>query len=304
MTRTGKYKLIYFAAMAGCIAVVGATAFLLRHAGFPRMFAWVGLLLLMLVPGLLQRHYWSDMLAGLHYLNQKNYALSKVHSERFLVQLRERPWLKRLIWLGTSSYSRDVEAMARNNLGAAMVKLGESDAARAQLTQAMALDPECPLPYRNMGMLLLHTATLAEAQPWLEKAVALGLNDGWSDRVVRASQNRHAGRAVHAGLPPLEAEKTSPQRTMYGAWVVEIMNDDRTPFDFAVACLEQAFALSGVQAIEIAKAVDRDGHAACASFDTEADAQAAAEDFRALGRRGGFDLRCGVKARTGAYGGS
>ena len=196
MTRTGTYKFAYFATLAGFIVLAGTTAFLVRHADFPFNLSWVLLVIVLLVPGKIQRHYWSDMLSGLHYLKQQNYALSKVHSERFLVQLAERPWLSNLIWLGTSSYSRDIEAMTRNNLAAAMIGLEEFDGAREQLTRAIEMDPECPLPYRNMGVLLLHSDAIAEAQAWLDKAAALGLTGGWSDRIVSASQEQNAGRAV------------------------------------------------------------------------------------------------------------
>ena len=117
-------------------------------------------------------------------LNQREYHRSKGHSERFLVQLRERPWLQTLIWLGPSSYSLSAEALALNNLGAAELALGEFDSARAHLNQAIARDPRCPLPCRNMGTLTLRTSSTAEAMPWFEKAAALKVSEEMLKRAL------------------------------------------------------------------------------------------------------------------------
>ena len=82
--------------------------------------------------------------------------------------------------------------MALNNLGAAELAMGEVDAARAHLNEAIAKDPKCPLPYRNIGLLIQSTGSTEEARPWFEKAIALGLRGDWSDRAARASQRNNA----------------------------------------------------------------------------------------------------------------
>jgi hypothetical protein len=190
MTRTDALKAIYLLRV-GAIVLVGVTGGTATRNGHFALAVGLGVLLLVLLfSGQVQARFWSELLAGLHWLGQRDYALSKAYSERFLGQLRERPWLRHLMWLGTSSYSLRVEALALNNLGAAEIGLGEMEAARAHLTEGLALDPKCPLFYRNMGVLALRTGS--DAEPWLQKAVALGLNRGWSDRWVRASQRRNA----------------------------------------------------------------------------------------------------------------
>ena len=119
-------------------------------------------------------------------------AASKICSERFLERIRNNPWIKHLIWLGTSSYSRDPEVLALNNLGAAELMLGEVDAARRHLMRASALDPLCPLPYFNLGVLEKAEGHLDEAQRLLAQAVKLGYTRGVSDKIVSAAQSRLA----------------------------------------------------------------------------------------------------------------
>ena len=294
MTRTGAYKAVYFAILGGSVLLICVGGYALQN-GHPAFgVAAIAGFALLLLPGRILRHYWAELLTGLHHLNQRNYAVSKMHSEKFLVQLQERPWLKKLIWLGTSSYSRDAEVMARNNLGAAMLKLGEIEQARAQFARAIELDPLCPLPYRNMGTLVLTTATCAEATPWLEKAEALGMKGGWSDRIVGASQRRNAARVMGFQRNVMPPPAQPPKPRFDGAFRVDIFNDDVTTFEFVVSSLEQVFGLTGAQAIRIAAQVDRHGWAGCAGFETEAAAQEKADQLLALARAGGFPLSCTV----------
>lgn len=299
MTRTGVYKAIYFLTLGGAILLIGAGVYGLREGQALFGLAALAGFALLLLPGHILRHYWADLLAGLHHLNQRNYAASKLHSERFLVQLQEKPWLKRLIWLGTSSYSRDVEVLARNNLGGALIKLGEIEPAREQLARAIALDPLCPLPYRNMGVLVLNSATYAEAKPWFEKAEALGLKGDLTDSMVGASQRRNAARAmgVLGDVPGHFVPPSQPPKPRFaGAFRVELINDDVTPLEFVVSSLEQVFGLTGAQAIRIASAADRHGRAACAGFESEGAARERADQLSELARAAGFPLSCAVIA--------
>jgi len=192
MTRTDALKGVYVARAAGIVGF-GIGAAVAGQNGTITLAVLCGVLFFaLLLSGRVQAYFWSELLAGLHDLNRRDYPASKSHSERFLAQLHDGPWLKHLIWFGTSSYSLSVEALALNNLGAAELVLGEADAARAHLNEAIAKDPKFPLPYRNMGLLIQSTASTEEARPWFEKAIALGLRGDWSDRVARASQRNNA----------------------------------------------------------------------------------------------------------------
>lgn len=276
MKRIPTHKALHFAGLAFCaLMIVGAIYAVGDRRQAPALAAFT-LFALLLLPRWIQAYFWSDMLAGLRYLNQRDYALSKAHSQRFLAQLAARPWLKMLIWLRGSAHSRDVEVLARNNLGAAMWKLGELEAAQEQLLRAIALDPQCPLPHHNMGALLLNTTTMAMATPWLEKAEALGFH----------------GSKARVFLPPHQQP-----RPVEGAFVLELVNDDVTTMEFVVAALERLFGMTGAEAINVMLAVHRGDGAPCAGFDTEVAAQAKADELTAFARATDSPLSCRVVAR-------
>jgi hypothetical protein len=46
------------------------------------------------------------------------------HLQRFLADVRARPWLKPMIWLSWSIYTPDIEAMTLNNIAAANLGAG------------------------------------------------------------------------------------------------------------------------------------------------------------------------------------
>lgn len=195
MSRTTMYKGFYFG-MAGGIAAILIWIVLRFHL------TAIGVLVLvigLLLPGRILGFFWRDLLRGLRLLNEKNFEESKRHSELFLARLKLHPWLKNLIWLGSSTYSRDPEALALNNLGAAEIMLGEVDAARHHLDDAIAVDPLNPLPFFNMGTLYVALGDQQSAATWFKKAVALGYSQSVVDRIVMSSQKRFAdedGRGI------------------------------------------------------------------------------------------------------------
>ena len=297
MTRTDVLKGVYVARAAGLVLFgLGAASAARRGATVQAIVLGV-LFAAVLLSGRIQAYFWSELLAGLHALSQRDYPRSKDHSKLFLAQLQERPWLQRFIWLGTSSYSLNAEVMALNNLGAAEMALGEFDAAREHFDQAIVLEPSSPLPYRNMGLLLLRTGPAAVALPWFEKATALGLRGGWSDRVAMSSARRNAELSTTGAVtdvrPPPPAE---PPVT--GAFIVHLLDDEKTPFEFAVAALEKVFGMTGAQAIRTAMQVDKVGRTACAGFDDREVARAKAEELEAFARTHGHLLCCVVEPQT------
>ncbi len=296
MTRTDALKGVYVARVAGLVVFgIGATV-TARSGAVMSAVAFGALFAVVLLSGRVQAYFWSELLAGLHFLNRRDYQRSKNHSERFLAQLRERRWLNRLIWLGPSSYSLNAEVLALNNLGVAEMWLGEFDAARLHFNQAIALDPLCPLPYRNMGALVLRTASTDEARPWLEKARTLGLRGDWSDGVAMASQRRNAELSTTGAVTDAEPPPPSEEPPVTGAYIVYLLNDERTPLEFAVAALEKVFGMTGLRAIRTAKKADRFGRAACAGFDDPGVAQDKAEELSALARANGHWLTCAVES--------
>src|SRR5271154_4394763 len=101
MSRTSFYKGVYFVVVAGGAALLLWVVFYFHFTG-----VGIGLLVVCLfVPGRILGFYWRDLLRGLRLLKTKNYAESKRHSELFLATLQQKPWLKKLIWLGFGVYS-------------------------------------------------------------------------------------------------------------------------------------------------------------------------------------------------------
>ncbi len=199
MSRTTVYKFVYFSE-ATAIAIV--VFWLFVH--FQLSSVWAALIpLALFVPGRILGFFWRDLLRGLRLLRQKQFSESKRHSLLFLEQLRRRPWMKHLIWLGSGSYTRDPEVMALNNLGAAEMMLGEIDAARENLQASIDLDPKCPLAYFNMHNLHKLLGDEYAAAEWLAKARERGFGTGPSDRAVQASQARFAERSGKGVAPSL-----------------------------------------------------------------------------------------------------
>ncbi|HTT96838.1 MAG TPA: tetratricopeptide repeat protein [Rhizomicrobium sp.] len=188
MTRTTLYKGVYFA-MFGSAAILALGV--LAYFQFSPL-AFLVVVVALLIPGRILGYFWRDLLRGLRLLNAKDYVASKVCSERFLVEVREKPWIRHFIWLGSSTYSRDPEVLALNNLGAAELALGEVDVARAHLEEAIAKDPLCPLPFFNLGALFKATGNVSESERCFAEATRLGFRHGISDKIVRASQTRFA----------------------------------------------------------------------------------------------------------------
>jgi tetratricopeptide (TPR) repeat protein len=186
MSRTARYKAVYFTYF-GAAGVLGLTA--LWYLG-PSPLSFVAVAVALLIPGRILGFFWRDLLQGLRLLNAGDYAGSKAASERFLAYYAQNRWVRHLLWLGSSSYSRDPEVLALNNLGAAEFRLGEIDAAHTHLRQAIARDPLCPLPFYNLAIMAREAGDVAEMERCLGEAQRLGFTMGPSDQIVRASQRR------------------------------------------------------------------------------------------------------------------
>jgi tetratricopeptide (TPR) repeat protein len=188
VTRTGRRKAVYFG-----IVGFGATAvtWVVFHYHLS-VLQFSVLLLLMLLPGRILGYFWRDLLIGLRLLKEKQFEESVRHSRRFLDQVGKRPWIKRLIWLGSGTYSRDPEALALNNLGAAEMCMGHFESAEEYLRRSIVIDDENPLPYFNLARLYLLLEDPVRANEYLSEARRRGYTGGLSDSLIRAAQNRFA----------------------------------------------------------------------------------------------------------------
>jgi tetratricopeptide (TPR) repeat protein len=191
VSRTAFYKLYYFGILIGLPLVVFAATVGLHLPSY-----WAGLaLLLLLIPGRILAYFWRDLLRGLKLLHEKRYEDSIRYNENFLAELQRRPWIRHMIWLGTSSYSRNPKSLAYNNLGAAEFALGRLDAARAHLHEAIREDNLNPLPFHNLALVANKEGNQLEAALMTSSALARGLSFGMTDKIVMGSQKRYAGRS-------------------------------------------------------------------------------------------------------------
>ncbi len=160
MSRTARYKALYvasFLVLGTAVAVI-----LLVTGAHPLMLVLAAAILL--VPGRVQGHLWRDFFRGRRLLAEGRAGESVPYFTRFLDQLANRPWLKKLIWLSWGMYTRDIEVMARTNLGAAHMFLGEIEVAENHKVRG-------------------EDASATEA---FKKARALGYAGDVSDKFVRA----------------------------------------------------------------------------------------------------------------------
>jgi len=252
----------------------------------------------LVAPGRIVRAGWRDLLLGLKYLNDGDFARSKQHSQNFVVQVRRSPWLKQLIWLASSAYSRDPEAMALNNLGAAQIGMMDYAEGREALLEAIALDDKNPLPYYNLSLLATRTGQAAEAAVWLGQAKALGYTGGASDRYFRARQVEMASRAsVEAGIEPSPTPRSFGRKGVEAIeprYSVELMNDDTTPMEFVIYVLRQVFGKTHAESMGIMLDTHNHGRGVCDIFE-EGEAKQKLCQVQELARERGYPLQCVIK---------
>ncbi|MEQ1570577.1 MAG: hypothetical protein ABMA64_33410 [Myxococcota bacterium] len=102
----------------------------------------------------------------------------------FLVELEQRPWLRRLGW---SLYTSDALALTWNNLGVGLMgSPGLDGEARDAFERAARLDPGYALPPLNLGLMAAVRGDRAAAAAHFAEATRLG----YSDRAVQAAVRR------------------------------------------------------------------------------------------------------------------
>ena len=295
MTRAAKYKALYLAIRISVPLIVLGVAMLIHQMWrLPPLLplVLVGLAIVLLQPGLICRFLWRDLIAGQRLLKRKDYAGSKLRSERFIARMHKAPRLKTLIWLGTTSRSRDPEAVAFKNLAVADISLGAYEAAPEYLGKAMALDPENPLLFYYMGLVCVMEGPWLDAKLWFEKAAALGFRDAWSDKIIRAVQSQSASMdggvsgdhmADRAGLHVPDALLAT------GDCRIELLNDDVTKMEFVEELLEQIFEQPAWEAARIMLTVHHQGSAVFGRYD-EAEARERVDRAIASARAANFPL--------------
>jgi tetratricopeptide (TPR) repeat protein len=182
MSRTAKLKWAYLVAI---VALLAALIFLNRQlGGGPAVL--VPVVLLLLVPGRIQGHYYREFFRGRALLAAREPEKAKEHFLRFLRQIHEHPWQRKLLWLAWTVYTPDVEAMTYNNLAACDLECGDLPGAEASSAKALELDPRYPIPHVNLAIIRHLQGHEAESRRHLQTARELGYSGGNIDQLVQS----------------------------------------------------------------------------------------------------------------------
>lgn len=170
MSRTRRYLLLYLLAVLVLTALVLASYARAGMAGF----LVVGVALL--VPGRVGSYYLRDLFRSRMLVDQGRFQAAIEAGNAFLADLQRQPWRRHLVYCHYGVYTWDVEAMARNNIGAALMELGEIDRAERALRQALQSDAEYAIPHFNLAVIAHVRGDPAEG----DRLIALAAEKGYS----------------------------------------------------------------------------------------------------------------------------
>ena len=196
MSRPLQSKLLYVCALAMLGAIVVA---LVIYSPFDKGVVLIATVFVLLIPGRIQGFIFRDHYRGRRLMDAGQLEAAIEHFERFLLHVRGQPWKKRFIWLAWGIYSWDIEAMTLNNLGAALMNIGQLDASKNRLEESLRVDPKYPVPHFNLAVLASGQGDEARAREYLSRAEALGYARTSIDRVIHNGQSifaRVEGRGV------------------------------------------------------------------------------------------------------------
>jgi len=163
--------------------------------------AWILLGGALMIPGRIAGYYWRSLFRGNRCINEGRFQDAIDYLERFLGELKDRPWIRKLHWATGMIYTQNVEAMARANLGVAHINLGDLEAAEAQLNASLELDPENPFVYYNRAVLLYERGEPDAAKEALERARTLGYAQNAIDTLIASTSKAYA-RIEGRGIQP------------------------------------------------------------------------------------------------------
>jgi tetratricopeptide (TPR) repeat protein len=140
--------------------------------------------LLFFIPGRVSSTFLKDLYLSRRFLNSERYAEAIEAGERFLETIKSQPWRRKLIYLTWSLYTWNVEAMARNNIGAASMMTGNFERARSELQAALTLDAGYALPYANLAAIEAAAGQHEESERLAELARQHGYSGQRTERLV------------------------------------------------------------------------------------------------------------------------
>jgi tetratricopeptide (TPR) repeat protein len=178
MSRSHRYLLLYVVAMLALTGVVVA------------VYAWGGLAwflaagVVLLIPGRIGGYYLRDLFRSRLLVDQQRFHEAVAAGNAFLADLERQPWRRHLIYCQYGVYTWDVEAMARNNIGAAHMELGQIDRAETILRQALQTDRDYAIPYFNLAVIAYVRGQAAEGDRLIALAAEKGYSGGPLDQLI------------------------------------------------------------------------------------------------------------------------
>jgi len=181
MNRTSQFKILYVLALStlGGLSIWGILA------SDNRAVAVVITVLVLLIPGRVCGHYWRDFFKGRNLMTQGRFEEAEPCFVAFLAKVRDKPWIKKLIIFSWGMYTRDIEVMALNNLGAIQIELGKFQEGRGFLDRALSMDPEAPLPYYNLALIASADGERDLALELFRKCQERGFTGSSVDHLIR-----------------------------------------------------------------------------------------------------------------------
>jgi len=186
MTRSARYRLLYLISLL--IFGAAALGIVVSLSPADRMLGVLVVVAVLLIPGRIQGFAFRDHYRGRRLLEAGQTEAAIKHCERFLAQIRAKPWQKRLIWFAGVIYSANIEAMTLNNLGVAHQHRGDWDESRRCLEQALSLDPQYPIPQFNLAVVAAACDDQNGSQQYLDEAHLLGYRRTRLDQVMQVAQ--------------------------------------------------------------------------------------------------------------------
>lgn len=186
MNRTTKSKIQY---MLIFIALLIIALFTILRLYNMNLLIFISIIpIVFLVPGRIQGYYYKDFFRGRRLLVAKDFKASIEYNNKFLSDIRLHTWRKKLIWLSWGMYSKDIEAMALNNLGTSYLYLGEYNTAEGYFNDSIKLDSLYPIPYFNLGILETIKDDKKNAENFYKKSVELGFKGTSFDKLIQIGQ--------------------------------------------------------------------------------------------------------------------
>jgi tetratricopeptide (TPR) repeat protein len=180
MSRTFRYKLVYIATLLAIAALVLGLLIM-------QTISTVGLVAIavaLLVPGRIGGYYLKNLFLSRKLIDLSRFDEAVEAGQKFLEDVQRQPWRRHFIYCFFGLYTWDVEAMARNNIGAAHMHLGDIDKAESHFQYVLEKDPDYPLPYMNLAIISCVRGNTTEGDKLRSIAAEKGYSGGPVDRLI------------------------------------------------------------------------------------------------------------------------